>query len=118
MTGYELIASERQRQIDVENWSEVHDDQHGSKVLELAAYCYRDAANTDSDLQDCWPWSPMLWKPKDRKRNLERAVALYQAAADAAERAGSYDEKRRLLGQVNSCAILLDSIIQHDGSQK
>ncbi len=112
MKGYELIATERQRQIDVEHWSEAHDDQYGSNVLELAAYSYRDASNADTALPDCWP----LWKPKDRLRNLERAGALYQAAADVEERAGAYDEKRRLLDQVNSCAILLDSIIQDDVS--
>lgn len=118
MTGYELIATERQRQIEVENWSEAHDDRHGFNEIEWAAYCYRDASNAESALPDYWPWAPNVWKPKDRKRNLERAGALYQAAAETAHRAGTYDDKRRLLGQVNSCAILLDSIIQHDGSQK
>ena len=109
MTGQQLIAAERQRQIDAEGWTPEHDDQHGAQVLELAALCYRDAAGDDSAQPAQWPWDTGWWKPKSRKRNLERAGALYQAS-DAAERAGDFALRDSLREHVDSCSILLDSI--------
>lgn len=117
MTGAALIGAERQRQMTEEGWTTQHDDQHGPIVLEAAALCYRDAGDANSPHSDLWPWSPEWWKPKGRQRNLERAGALYQAAADAAERAGDYERRNDLLGQVASCAILLDSIVHVTVSQ-
>ena len=114
MTGAGLIGAERRRQMSEEGWSNQHDDQHGSVVLALAALSYRDAQDANSPQPVFWPWSPEWWKPKGRQRNLERAGALYQAAADAAERAGDYERRNDLLGHVESCSILLDSIISAD----
>ncbi|GJA77761.1 hypothetical protein [Aeromonas caviae] len=111
ITGKALIAAERQRQIEVEGWTQSHDDMHGADNLEMAALCYRDAINADSKLPAQWPWVREYWRPKGRQRNLERAGALYQAAADAAARVGDYKKRKNLLGHVDSCAILLDSII-------
>ncbi|MGU5573601.1 hypothetical protein ACV1C5_09520 [Aeromonas caviae] len=111
ITGKALIAAERQRQIEVEGWTPSHDDMHGADNLEMAALCYRDANNADSELPAQWPWVREYWKPKGRQRNLERAGALYQAAADAAARVGDYKKRDNLLGHVVSCTILLDSII-------
>lgn len=39
-TGIELIAAERQRQVDVEGWNNLHDDDHDSMQLSGAAGCY------------------------------------------------------------------------------
>ena len=39
-TGIELIAEERQRQIDVEGWTKEHDAKHICDELALAAVCY------------------------------------------------------------------------------
>lgn len=42
-TGIELIAEERQRQIEVEGWNNVHDSDHDAMQMTGAAACY--AAN-------------------------------------------------------------------------
>jgi len=112
MAGRQLITAERQRQIESEGWTPDHDDQLGIDVLELGAVCYRDAAGPDCLLPSQWPWSEQWWKPKSRQRNLERAGALYQAAADAAERAKDYRRRDNLLDHVTSCGTLLDSVLE------
>lgn len=112
MTGHQLIAAERQRQIESEGWTPDHDDQHGAEQLELAALCYRDALGEDSAQPPQWPWSAEWWKPKGRQRNLVRAAALYCAAADVAERAHDYQRRDSLQSHAASCAILLDSIVE------
>jgi len=111
LTGQQLIAAERSRQIESENWSANHDDDQGSEKLELAALCYRNAAGEDCPAPANWPWAIEWWKPKSRQRNLERAGALYQASADAAERAHDFERRDDLWGHVASCGILLDSVI-------
>ncbi|WP_181422148.1 hypothetical protein [Halomonas sp. LBP4] len=111
MTGQQLIANERQRQIESEGWTPDHDDQHGVEILMLAALCYRDAEGEECTQPSLWPWDTEWWKPKSRQRNLERAGALYQAAADAAERAQDYRRRDDLNEHVASCAILLDSVL-------
>ena len=110
-TGQQLIAAERQRQIDSEGWTANHDDQHGQETLELAALCYRDAENQEVAVPSQWPWSPEWWKPKSRQRNLERAGALYQAAAEVAERAQDYKKRDSLRDHVASCSILIDNVL-------
>lgn len=40
LTGIELIAEERQRQIDVEGWTKEHDVTHAIGELSMAAACY------------------------------------------------------------------------------
>ena len=111
MTGSQLIANERQRQVDSEGWTPEHDDQHGVEILLLAALCYRDAAGDSAAQPTLWPWDAGWWKPKSRQRNLERAGALYQAAADTAERAQDYRRRDEIREHVASCAILLDSVL-------
>ena len=44
-TGIELIADERQRQIEVEGWTPEHDDEHNDQSLQRAANCYADASS-------------------------------------------------------------------------
>ena len=76
----ELIAAERQRQIDAEGYTLEHDQEHGPVVLQQAARCY------ESGVKDgIWPWDPAAFKPKGLLRNLVRAGALYQAAIDVCE---------------------------------
>jgi hypothetical protein len=97
-TGIELIAAERQRQIDAEGWTPEHDDEHDAGVLASAAACY--AVNAASELhpydglgvQDIgtvpwWPWDKAWWKPKDPIRDLARAGALIAAEMDKLLRA-------------------------------
>ncbi len=112
-TGRMLIAAERQRQIDSEGWTPEHDDQHGARSLELAALCYRNkhAAKEGCGLPDLWPWDKQWWKPKGYQRNLERAGALYLAAAEVAERAGDYQYHNKLLEDSDTCASEINAII-------
>lgn len=98
MTGIELIAEERQRQIDKENWSAGHDDYHEDFQLAQAALCYeqepyqRDLPGGDIDLKTAmpnnWPWEDQWWKPTpdDRVRELTKAGGLYRAEQQRIER--------------------------------
>lgn len=43
-TGVELIAEERQRQMDVEGWTPEHDDKHQRDEMNIAARCYATSA--------------------------------------------------------------------------
>lgn len=80
--GTDLIAAERQRQIDVEGFAPEYDT---GRVDELAgaAACY---AVGHCDIW-AWPWSRRDWKPTpdDRVRELVKAGALIAAAIDAIE---------------------------------
>lgn len=110
MTGQQLIAAERKRQIESEGWTPEHDDQQRIGDLERAAFCYRDASGEGSAQPGQWPWDAKWWKPQSRQRNLVRAGALYLAASEVAERAGDFERRNHLKDHADSCSILLDSI--------
>ena len=63
-TGIELIAEERQRQIEKEGWSAEHDEQHTKGELALAAALYaspiplfeRRETHGAVTFKDPWPW--------------------------------------------------------------
>lgn len=89
MTGIELIAAERQRQIDVEGWTLASDSRYEDGELAMAATCY--AATNDlkilrqpSKIPMYWPWNAKWWKPTpdDRIRELQKAGALIAAEID------------------------------------
>lgn len=90
MTGIEVIAAERQRQIEQEGWTTDHDDQHESSELARAAACYalpkwaRMHHLTDPTIPRGWPWQKAWWKPTpdDRVRELTKAGALIAAEID------------------------------------
>ena len=82
MTGSELIAAERQRQLDKEGWTAEHDAKHGMGQLVDAARCYCGAFNEHASQSRNWPWGAKWWKPQDRVRNLVRAGALIAAEID------------------------------------
>lgn len=94
-----LITNERVRQLNVEQWTTEHDDEHEDGELAQAANCYRalgngsylewtpDADQSDAEMPDGWPWDDDWWKPKTRLSNLVRAGALYQAEIDRLTRA-------------------------------
>lgn len=80
-TGAELIAAERQRQIDAEGWSQKHDDDHDQGEMADAAACYALGS------PDFWPWEWKWWKQSgDRKRDLVKAGALIAAEIDRLQR--------------------------------
>ena len=93
-TGCELIAEERQRQMDVEGWTPEHDDEHRQEQLANAASSYIDAAALIAHgFKDYirvpfgWPWEESWWKPsKDPVRNLVKAGALIAAEIDRLQR--------------------------------
>lgn len=70
MTGAELIAAERQRQVEAEGWTPEHDDGHDGEELALAAACYAmpDNAyhgtmnNRRVEIEDAWPWNAEEFK--------------------------------------------------------
>jgi hypothetical protein len=97
-TGVELIAAERQRQIDKEDWTPAHDDQHICEQMALAAACYalphetrqREVWNTTL-IKLLWPWGSGWWKPCSRReggrlRELVKAGALIAAEIDRLQR--------------------------------
>ena len=101
MTGANLIAAERQRQITSEGWSPDHDSSNTNYQLSDAAVSYATAGYGGpyshpraGHPPESWPWGAEWWKPSsDPIRNLVRAGALIAAEIDrlqrtAAERQG------------------------------
>ena len=96
MNGSELIAAERQRQIEVEGWTAEHDAEHRGGDLTEAAICYAIAAASQARGYNSatsmrvphmdrmrWPWDGPAWKPsEDPIRNLTKAGALIAAEID------------------------------------
>lgn len=72
----DLIAAERQRQVEQEDWSPEHDDQHQFEELALAAACYAApdaiyigrANNRVVKIEDAWPWYAEDFKPDQESR--------------------------------------------------
>jgi hypothetical protein len=96
------VLAERHRQVDVEGWTEAHDDEHDPGELAAAASSYALSAasflspyqqgdHVGSPPPDSWPWSGAWWKPKDARRDLERAGALILAELEKLDR----DEQRK-----------------------
>jgi len=97
MTGSELIAAERRRQIEKEGWTAEHDQEHVAMSLAKAGACYAlDVAEPGvrKPLRQCmfdfWPWSEEWWKPTpdDPVRQLVKAGALIAAEIDRIQNAG------------------------------
>ena len=85
-TVHEEIAAERRRQIEVEGFTAEHDADHAGGELFAAGKAYLMHATTrpDADYRfygpaAIWPWEARWWKPKDRRRDLIRAGALFMA---------------------------------------
>lgn len=95
MTGIELIADERQRQIEKEGWTLKHDifeHQHGQLADAAVSYALTEEerkklchlAKTDEDVPPTWPFEKAYWKPcpDDRIKELVKAGALIAAEID------------------------------------
>jgi hypothetical protein len=91
-TAMEAIRAERRRQIEIEGFTTDHDDEHDTEALFNAGYAYYShtigKAVYDHGIPTCWPWEARWWKPKDARRNLERAGALMLADQERWERDG------------------------------
>lgn len=101
MTGTELIAEERKRQIAIEGWTPEHDDAHVNGEMPAAASTYTllvcDQVYPEQYISfpmQCqrrkdagWPWDEEWWKPSpDPIRNLVKAGALIAAEIDRLQR--------------------------------
>lgn len=100
-TGVELIAEERQRQLDVEGWTVAHDDEHADESIASAAACYAMPYHSRKLYQSrhvkygwyprWWPatWDLSWWKPSpdNRIKELVKAGALIAAEIDRLTRA-------------------------------
>ena len=104
MNGVQLIAAERQRQIEDEKFSGERDDKYKKNELLLAADSYlatvatpdEYAAERGTKPAPChdWPWAKSWWKPSaDPVRNLVKAGALIAAEIDRLQRAKAKDVK-------------------------
>jgi hypothetical protein len=94
MTGIELIAAERKRQIEEEGFTAEHDEQHREQELSLAAACYALPYEIRHDtigyygwsklLSKLWPWHEDWYKPyrENRINELKKAGALIAAEID------------------------------------
>lgn len=83
------IAAERERQVNVEGWTEKHDDEHDNFQMARAAGCYAlyiDAPTRDKFFPAHWPWDRKWWKPSDARRNLVKAGALIVAELERLDR--------------------------------
>jgi len=85
VTGLEMIAAERKRQIEVEGWTPEHDAEHVFGEMTLAAICYAEDAKLNDYCPSApqkWPWAREWWKPASPIRMLVKAGALLAAEID------------------------------------
>jgi hypothetical protein len=101
--GIELIAEERQRQIEVEGYTAQHDAQHSVYDFANAAESYVESAKLLKyskeidhsthwhesnepfywkEIKDHFPWDKKYFKPTTPLRDLIKAGALIAAAID------------------------------------
>lgn len=87
------VSDERTRHVEVEGWTEAHDDKHDKGELAGAAGVY--AVNAAGILAGAawlrffnavWPWSKQWWKPKTRRYDLIRAASLIVAECERIDR--------------------------------
>jgi hypothetical protein len=85
--GADLIAAERQRQVEAEGWTEEHDREHDRGELVRAAIAYAWFALGHEDAaRACWPFDggfkPVRTGNLDATRSLVKAGALIAAEID------------------------------------
>lgn len=90
----EEIEHERARQKFEEGFGPVHDDaEHSSGELLNAAVCYLIKGGEPTTVEQMraidhfWPWGAEWWKPKSRRRDIVRALALGVAELERMDRA-------------------------------
>lgn len=104
-TGIELIAEERQRQIEKEGYTDISDSQHDDNSLAKAAACYampndereKYQSFTFSEPKRFYPrWWPKSWHinhwkptPDNRVKELTKAGALIAAEIDRLQKVKS-----------------------------
>ena len=103
MTGAELIAHERERQMlpassGGEGNTKEHDDAHTGGEMAIAAACYILRGMHKKMVPSMWPWEAAWWKPSDPIRNLVKAGALIAAEIDRLQRL-------QCCGHKSDCAV-------------
>lgn len=89
MNGAQLIAAERQRQIEQEGWTPEHDDMHTHATLaRVAAELAVDGtdARVEDPHHDSDPWGLVTKHRTNRRRQLAIAGALIAAEIDRLQR--------------------------------
>ena len=88
-TGLEIIAAERQRQIEQEGWTPEHDAAIAASAYALPDYCRHIVRHYDGYPKEVsyprgWPWDAKWWKPcpGNRIKELAKAGALIAAEID------------------------------------
>ena len=92
------VRAERHRQIAVEHRYPSGDDAAGVVTLMEAARAYIE------ERPDLWPWDAEYYKPKGRRRDLERAGALVMAACEVLCRQAEF-------GALSVAADILDAVL-------
>jgi len=92
------VIDERQRQVDVEGWTDDHDDQYQYNELSTAGGLYALHAHDTSPAHfksppAHWPWYSSWWKPKNPRKDLVRAAALIIAEIERIDREISNQEE-------------------------
>jgi hypothetical protein len=98
MTGVDMIAAERERQITAEGWTPDHDDGHRHFELAKAGATYAlygGFGPWEAPIPPlCWPWELEWWKPtRDRVADLAKAGALIAAEIDRLARVASREQQ-------------------------
>lgn len=86
-SGIELIAEERQRQIEKEGWTIEHDVEHNKSQLSILAMLYVCPPKyrlmlSPSNWFKIINWDIKWWKPTERIYELQKAGALIAAEID------------------------------------
>lgn len=84
LSGIDLIAGERRRQVDGEGYTPEHDDTHVNGELAISAARYACPPEQRDAIE--WPFGSCDWKPGDRVRELMKAGALIAAEIDRLRR--------------------------------
>lgn len=100
-TVLELIAKERERQVNEEGFTAEHDDKYHGSELCLAALCYllmlddigRNRRHPPGNPPPDWPWDADYWKPSTPERNLTKAGALIVAEMERRNRSAPGDKQ-------------------------
>jgi hypothetical protein len=94
--GLAAVAAERRRQIEVEDWTPEHDDEHDNGEMAAAAAAYAFSAYTNTAARyfaaepvGFWPWDACWWKPRTPREDLVRAGALIVAEIERIDRAAA-----------------------------
>lgn len=86
------VKAERQRQIEVEEWTPEHDNSHihGEMAAAGSVYALTAVLQINKEQIECapdfWPWHRAWFKPKSPRQDLVRAAALLVAEIERLDR--------------------------------